>query len=286
MFDNIEARFAAFDTVLTVLGAISLFFVALMIVEALWDYVRKVRPGWYESLANVGIAVGNFLLERTIFGLIFILGIFFVEYFIPYQLPVVWWSWLIAIVVMDLSYYWMHRIEHQVRFFWMYHSVHHSSPEFNLTTSLRLAWVEGVIEWIFFIPMLLLGFSAPQTISALLIVVVYQTWIHTEKVGKLGWLDKIFNTPSTHRVHHGSNPIYLDKNYGGILIIWDRLFGTYQPETEKVNYGLTKPLGSVNPLTINFHETLNMVRDARKAGSLTEVFGHLFNRPGWSPAKK
>lgn len=283
MFDNIEVRFASLDITLEILGSISLFFIGLMIVETLWDYVRKTRPGLLESLANVGIAVGNALLERTVFGLVFILGLFFVEYFIPYQLPMTWLSWLMAIVVADLSYYWMHRIEHEVRFFWTYHSVHHSSPEFNLTTSLRLAWVEGIVEWMFFVPMLLLGFSAPQTILALLIVVVYQTWIHTEKVGKLGWLDKVFNTPSVHRVHHGSNPIYLDKNYGGILIIWDRLFGTYQPETEKVNYGLTKPVGSVNPITINFHETLNMVRDINKAGSFAEVLGYLFKGPGWSP---
>ena len=161
---------------------------------------------------------------------------------------------MLALIAADITYYWMHRLEHEVRTLWAYHSVHHSSAELNLTTGLRLTWIKGVIEWLFFVPMILIGFSAIQTPITLSIVVLYQTWIHTEKIGKLGWADQIFNTPSVHRVHHGSNKEYHDKNYGGILMLWNRILGTYKMETEKVIYGITTPVGSCNPVVINFHE--------------------------------
>jgi len=281
MWDDIETRFDNYSEILQALEWISLFFVVLMVFETVWDYITKVRPNLRESFANTLIAVGNSALEFVGVGLLFILGVFFVEYFIPYQLPITWWSWVLAIVFADLTYYWMHRIEHEIRFFWTYHSVHHSSTEYNLTTSLRLAWVEVLIEWLFLIPMLLLGFSAPQIIIALYIVVVYQTWIHTEKIGKLGWVDRVFNTPSVHRVHHGSNKYCLDKNYGGIFIVWDRIFGTYQAEDEKVIYGITKPVNSSNPIKINVHETLLMIGDMKRANSLSASLKYLIKRPGW-----
>ena len=183
----------------------------------------------------------------------------------------------------DFTYYWMHRWEHEIRILWAHHSVHHSSPEFNLTTALRLAWIEGLIEWIFFVPMIVIGFDVAQTIIALAIGLAYQTWIHTEKIGRLGWLDKVLNTPSVHRVHHGANPSYLDKNYGGILIVWDRMFGTYQPEDQPVVYGLTKPIGTSNPITINFFEYAQIIKDLRRSRSWYEACGYLFKRPGWRP---
>lgn len=283
MFDNIEDRFKIFDSTFQVLEWIGLFFLVLTAIETFWDYFKKTRPNLMESFANAAISVGNVLLERTSYGLVFIVAIFFVEYFIPYQLPLTWWSWVFALLLADITYYWMHRIEHEVRFFWSYHSVHHSSPEYNLTTALRLAWIEGLIEWIFLVPMLLLGFSAPQTIVAIALVVIYQTWIHTEKIGKLGWADKFFNTPSVHRVHHGSNKYCIDKNYGGILIIWDRIFGTYQAEEETVIYGLTKPVGSSNPITINLFEMGEILKDVTQADTFSDVMGYLFKRPGWKP---
>lgn len=285
MFENIETSFEAFSNTFFILEWIGLFFIGLMLIETLWDYFRKTRPNLHESFANSAISIGNILLERTAYGLVFILGIFFVEYFIPYQIPKTWWTWVVAIILADFTYYWMHRIEHEVRIFWTYHSVHHSSPEYNLTTSLRLAWIEGLIEWIFLVPMLFFGFSAAQTIVAFSVVVAYQTWIHTEKINKLGWADKIFNTPSVHRVHHGSNSYCIDKNYGGILIIWDRVFGTYQAEEEKIVYGLTKMVGSSNPITINLHETIKMFKDASKAKSFSDMLDYMFKRPGWKPKK-
>ncbi len=281
--DPIELRFAEYSGTLAVLEYVGLFFLILIVSESLWDIITGRRGQWKETASNFTIAIVNALLERTAYGLVFFIGLILVEPFAFITIPKTWWSWLLALIAADFTYYWMHRIEHRVRILWAVHSVHHSSPEYNLTTSMRLAWVEGLIEWIFLIPMLMIGFDLVQVIIAFLTVVSYQTWIHTEKIGKLGFLDQIFNTPSVHRVHHGSNAQYIDKNYGGILIIWDRLFGTYEPEREKVVYGITTPLETANPLSINFREFGAVFLDAWKAGSLRSAMGFLLRPPGWRP---
>ncbi|TQV75803.1 sterol desaturase family protein [Denitrobaculum tricleocarpae] len=281
--DDLELRFEAVSGTLEILGLYSLAMIALAVIEILWDLAFKQRPGWKETAANIVIAAVNSLLERTAYGLVFIVALAIAESLVPYRLPVNAWSWIAALLLADFTYYWMHRFEHEIRALWAYHSVHHSSPEFNLTTAFRLAWVEGLVEWVFFLPMILLGFDLVQTLVAILVVVAYQTWIHTQKIGRLGWLDRVFNTPSVHRVHHGANPEYLDKNYGGILILWDRLFGTYQPETEPVTFGITKPLETANPLTINFGEFLAIARDCLRAKSLGDAWGYTVRRPGWEP---
>lgn len=224
--DPIETEFAAYSNTFQVLEIIGLIFLVAIISETVWDTLTGDRKRFGETFANFAIAVGNALLERTAYGLVFVVGLILALPLAMFEMPATWWSWALALLMADFTYYWMHRWEHEVRILWAHHSVHHSSPEYNLTTALRLAWVEALIEWLFFVPMILLGFSVVQTIIAILIVVSYQTWIHTEKIGKLGWLDKVFNTPSVHRVHHGSNAQYIDKNYGGILIVWDRMFGT------------------------------------------------------------
>lgn len=283
--DPITKRFSEFQDTLNILEYVGLFFLVLIVSETVWDFLRNERKSLHESFSNFAIALGNVVLERVVFGVVFLAGLIVAEYFAFWKIPLTWWSWVLAVVLADFTYYWMHRFEHEVRILWAHHSVHHSSPEFNLTTALRLAWVEGLVEWIFFVPMILLGFDLVQTVIGISIVVAYQTWIHTEKVGKLGWLDRVFNTPSVHRVHHGSNQVYLDKNYGGVLIIWDRLFGTFQEEGEQVVYGLTEPVGSANPVTVNFHEYRRIWRDLRKAQSMREVIGFVFGGPGWRPRR-
>jgi len=283
MFNDLDARFAAFATTFEALDWVGVVFLIAIISESIWDIVVKRQRRLGETLANTAIALGNALLDRTVFGLVFVLGVVASESLAIASIPVTWWSWVLALLAADFTYYWMHRCEHKVRLLWAYHSVHHSSPEFNLTTSLRLAWVEGLFEWVFFLPMILIGFDAVQTIAALVIVVVYQTWIHCEKIGKLGWLDRVFNTPSVHRVHHASNTGYIDRNFGGILIIWDRLFGTYQPEEQEIVYGITKPVGSMNPLVINFHEYWQIAKDVWNAGSFRAAMGYVLREPGWSP---
>ena len=278
------SRFAAFSEIFEVLELVDLIFLIAIVFEATWDiFSRRRRKD--ETFANFGIALGGYLLDRTLYGLVFILGLLVVEAFIPWKIPLTWWSWMLALVLADITYYWMHRWEHEVRIFWSYHSVHHSSPEYNLATAIRLAWIEGLVEWIFFVPMILMGFDTVQLIIALAVVITYQTWIHTERIGRLGWADSIFNTPSVHRVHHGANPQYIDKNYGGILIIWDRIFGTYQAEEEPVNYGLTKQVGSSNTIVINIYELWQIIKDVRRSKHFSHTLGYIFGKPGWQPVR-
>lgn len=262
---------------------VGLVFLALTIGETILDFATGRRPSLRESLANALIYIGNLLLDRTLIGASFVIGLLVAEGFAVAEIPLTWTTWCLAVLAADFTYYWMHRAEHEIRLLWAVHNTHHSSPEYNLTTSFRLSWVESLHEWVFFVPMVLLGFDVVQVLGALLVVVVYQTWIHTEKVGRLGWMDKVFNTPSVHRVHHASNPQYLDKNYGGVLIVWDRLFGTYAPEEAPVTYGITMPIGSHNPLVINFKEYAMLFRDIRRATGWRAALGFAFHAPGWSP---
>ncbi|MFT6331679.1 MAG: sterol desaturase/sphingolipid hydroxylase (fatty acid hydroxylase superfamily) [Bermanella sp.] len=283
--NEIDARISEFYDFFTVVAIIGIIFYVLTIIETIFDVSTKRRLGLKQTMANVAIEIGNRILDNTVIGAVFIIGFLFTEQFAVSEIPVTWWSWLLAIIAVDFTYYWMHRIEHERRILWAVHSVHHSSQEYNLTTALRLSWLESLYEWLFFIPLLLIGFDAIQVLASLFAVVLYQTWIHTEKVGKLGWLDRILNTPSVHRVHHATNPDYIDKNYGGILIIWDRLFGTYQAENEKPIYGLTTQLESSNPLTINFGEFRTIYKDVIHAESASHKASYAFGRTGWQPSK-
>lgn len=285
MMNEIDARVLEYSSFFTVVAIIGIIFYVLTIIETIFDVATKRRNRWRESMANVAIEIGNRILDNTIIGAIFVIGFFTTEQFAFSAIPVTWWSWVVAIIAVDFTYYWMHRIEHERRILWAVHSVHHSSQEYNLTTALRLSWLESLYEWIFFIPLLVMGFDAIQILSSLLMVVLYQTWIHTEKIGRLGWLDGIFNTPSVHRVHHATNATYIDKNYGGILILWDRLFGTYQAETNKPVYGITEQLGSSNPLTINFHEFQLIYKDIAQAKGVSNKVNFAFGRPGWQPIR-
>ena len=281
-----EERFEAVGGWLGVLEWAGLAFIVLAVAEIVWDRLTGARPKLAETGANVVIAVVGEALNRTAYGLIFVVGLFLAEPLALFEIPMTWWSWVLAILVADVSYYWMHRCEHQTRLLWSYHVVHHSSPEFNLTTAYRLAWAEGLVGWLFFVPMILIGFDPVQTLVAILVGLTYQTWIHTTKIGRLGWLEGILNTPAAHRVHHGSNDRYLDRNYGGILMIWDRMFGTYQTEEEAVTFGITEPLNSANPLVINFHEILAIARDCFRSRRLSDIAGYVFGRPGWRPPER
>lgn len=278
-----DSRLLEYNDFFTVVAVIGVIFYLLTIIETIFDLSTKRRLGWRQTIANISIEISNRLLDNTVIGAIFIIGFFTTEEFAFAEIPVTWWSWIVALICVDFTYYWMHRIEHERRILWAVHSVHHSSQEYNLTTAQRLSWLESLYEWIFFIPLLLIGFDALQVLASLLIVVIYQTWIHTEKIGRLGWLEGIFNTPSVHRVHHAINAIYLDKNYGGILILWDRIFGTYQTEIEQPVYGITDQLDSSNPLTINFHEFISIYKDIVKSKHTPHKARYVFGRPGWKP---
>jgi sterol desaturase/sphingolipid hydroxylase (fatty acid hydroxylase superfamily) len=188
-----------------------------------------------------------------------------------------------AMVLWDFLYYWDHRWMHEVRLLWANHVTHHSSRRYNLSTALRQPWSGFLTFWVF-APMPLLGFPTAKTAKAGQLNLLYQYWIHTETIDRLpAPVEVVLNTPSHHRVHHGTNPQYLDKNYGGILILWDRLFGTFEPEVRRVTYGLTKNISTYNPLRIAYHEMADIARDVRSARSWRDRSGYLFRHPGWKP---
>jgi sterol desaturase/sphingolipid hydroxylase (fatty acid hydroxylase superfamily) len=192
-------------------------------------------------------------------------------------------GWTAAMFLWDFLYYWLHRIEHESRIFWAAHVNHHSSEHYNLSTALRQPWTP-FLTLLTFPPMALLGVRPAMIITAGGFNLIYQFWIHTETIGRMPkWFELIFNTPSHHRVHHGSNGKYLDCNYAGILIVWDRMFGSFVPEEAPVVYGLTKNIKSFNLLTIAFHEYVAIARDVRRAQSVREGFNRVFAGPGWKP---
>ncbi|MFE0352093.1 sterol desaturase family protein [Streptomyces nigra] len=202
----------------------------------------------------------------------------------PWQLaPGSAWTWVLLFFAEDLAYYAFHRAHHRVRLLWASHVVHHSSVRFNLSTALRQSWtpMSGLPFWM---PLALLGIPPWMILLQQSMSLIYQFFLHTERVDRL-WrpIEFVFNTPSHHRVHHGSNNVYLDRNYGGILIIWDRLFGTFQPEGERVVYGLTKNIDTYNPLRVAFHEYAATWHDIRTATRWRDRAGYAFGPPGWAP---
>lgn len=219
------------------------------------------RASLKEKMANLGVYVVFRLITTNVSKVIVFASLFAVYQWRLTTIPTTWPWFLASIFVMDFIYYWLHRSEHRVRVLWCAHAVHHSSEEFDLTTALRLQWIWDLYQWMFLAPAVLLGFHPLFMIAAKAIVLLYQFWIHTESIGKLGWFDRVFNSPSNHRVHHGSNREYLDKNYGGILMLWDHLFGSYAEENARVIYGLTKPINTRNPITINTIEWKRMFAD-------------------------
>ncbi|WP_034058773.1 sterol desaturase family protein [Lacinutrix jangbogonensis] len=269
--------------IMTFIAYFFIFNISLIFIETVLDLMTSKKRRWKDTGANFIIFIINQLLEKTIVGSIGVICLMPFHWLTPVSIPMNLLTWLLAFLVADLTYYWMHRIEHEHRILWALHSVHHSSKDYNLSISFRLSIIEGLIEWIFLIPMILIGFSPFQAIVGLILVAQFQTWIHTERIGKLGWLDQIFNTPSVHRVHHGSNKKYLDKNYGGFLIIWDRIFGTYQKEEEKVIYGLTKDINTNNPLLINVIEFKSIIKDLKKCKSWKDRIKIIFGNLSWRP---
>ena len=196
------------------------------------------------------------------------------------------WVWVAALLAYDFLYYWNHRLGHEINVLWAAHVVHHQSEEFNLSTALRQSSSGFLLSWIFYAPMALAGFPPRLFLFISLIDLLYQFWIHTEQIGSLGVLDRILATPSNHRVHHGVNDQYVDRNYGGILILWDRLFGTFQPELASVPvvYGSRDALRSWNPLWANLHTYAAMLRDAVAARLWADKLRVFLAHPGWRPA--
>ncbi len=204
---------------------------------------------------------------------------------LPWSVPVTWWSLVLVVVLADITYYWEHRIAHEVRILWTQHAVHHSSRHMNIVTGVRFGPLEGLWSLVAHIPLAMIGFPPEAIIFGVIAVLAYQTWLHTELIGKLGPLERVLNTPSHHRVHHGCDDKYIDRNYGGILIIWDRLWGTFQVEEETPRYGLKRDFDSRNPIRVWFSEWPALMSDMAKSKSLSELLGYLFRPPGWTPKR-
>src|SRR5579871_1103162 len=194
-----------------------------------------------------------------------------------------WRIWVGALIAYDFFYYWNHRIDHKVGVFWAAHVVHHQSEAFNLSTALRQPSTGVLLGWIFYLPMAIAGVPPVVFVAVGLIDLLYQFWIHTELVGSLGWFDRVFASPSNHRVHHGINDRYLDKNYGGILIIWDRLFGTFEPEVDKPVFGVRGGLGTFDPLWANISYYATMADLCRRTNDWRDKIRVWLAPPGWVP---
>jgi sterol desaturase/sphingolipid hydroxylase (fatty acid hydroxylase superfamily) len=243
---------------------------------------KKTHKGYYnkkETIGSILVGVGNvaigFLLKASLF-IVFVL----VYNLLPWRLSLNWWTFIPCYIVFDFCSYWTHNISHRLRFFWATHVVHHSASHFNLTVSFRLSWVQ-YIKIIFILPVALMGFHPVIIFLTSQLAVLFQFWVHTEYIGKLPRIiEYIFATPSNHRVHHGSQPKYINKNYAATFIIWDRLFGTYQAEEEPAIYGITKALPEKsNPLHINFHEYYDIIRDFKVAANWKTKFLVIFGDP-------
>jgi sterol desaturase/sphingolipid hydroxylase (fatty acid hydroxylase superfamily) len=263
------------------------FFVLLLVVEAIsFKHIRDDSLVGFEkrdTRTSLTLGLGNVIINVAWKAVVVLIFAFFYE-ITPLRMPAdMWWTYVLLFFADDLAYYWFHRISHEVRVFWGSHVVHHSSEHFNLSTALRQTWVP-MTYFPFWIPLALLGFPPWMILMQQSISLIYQFWIHTERIKKMPrWFEAIFNTPAHHRVHHGANQQYLDKNYAGILIIWDRLFGTFEPEGERVRYGLTKNIRTFNPVQAAFHEYIAIWRDVRGADNWHDRLGYMFGGPGWQP---
>jgi sterol desaturase/sphingolipid hydroxylase (fatty acid hydroxylase superfamily) len=266
------------------------FFILLLVVEAvsfkhLDEDERQDMIGYEPRDTRTSLSMGLGNVTINIAWKFAVLAIYAGLYELtPLRIdPHAWWAWVLLFFLDDLAYYWFHRVSHESRVFWASHVVHHSSRHYNLSTALRQTWVP-MTYLPFWLPLLLLGFPPWMVLLAQSWSLIYQFGLHTERIGRLPrWAEAVINTPSHHRVHHGSNDRYLDKNYGGILIVWDRMFGTFEPETERVRYGLTKNLTTFNPVHVAFHEYRAMWADVRRASTWRERFGVVFHGPGWAP---
>ncbi len=260
-------------------------FIILLVAEVVVTAIQ--HKDYYETkdtASSLSMGIGNvivgFVGKALVFGtlsLVYQFRLFTVD-------MTQWWAWVILFFADDFSYYWFHRISHSSRYFWASHVVHHSSMKYNLGTALRQTWTGNITgAFVFWLWLPLVGFSPVAVMTMQAISLLYQFWIHTEHINKFpAPIEFIFNTPSHHRVHHGSDLDYLDKNHAGVLIIWDRLFGTFALENDRPTYGLTTNLNTHNPVRIAFHEWIAIGQDVRKAGSLRTALGYIFGPPGWS----
>ncbi|WP_447096205.1 sterol desaturase family protein [Pseudomonas sp. CF10PS3] len=264
------------------------FFIALIVVELLADRWRGQRnyrvADAINSLSTGVLSTTTGLLTK---GVGLLTYAFALKHLALIELPAQSvWTWVFAFVLYDFCYYWLHRMGHERNILWAAHSVHHQSEDYNLSTALRQTSTGFLLSWIFYLPLAVLGVPLLVFISVASLNLLYQFWVHTRHVPKLGWFEWFFVTPSNHRAHHAQNALYMDRNYGGVFILWDRLFGTFQEEddNEPVVFGVTTPLASWNPLWANLQFYAQLWSDARRTESKWDKLRIWFMRTGWRPA--
>jgi alkylglycerol monooxygenase len=264
--------------------SIPVFFILIGIELLVERFTHKELYRFPDAIANLSCGITSQL--SGLFLKIFAIGAYqyLYEHFAFFTLEKNWFYWLALVLLVDLSYYWAHRMSHEINLFWGGHVVHHQSEEYNLSVALRQSSLQVVWTFAFSLPIAFLGFETFDFALISALNTLYQFWIHTETINKLPrWFEFIFNTPSHHRVHHGRNPKYIDKNHAGSLIIWDRMFGTFQPEEERPTYGITKPINSWNALWANVSHYADMTDDLKRIPSWSDRFKYLFKKPGWLP---
>jgi sterol desaturase/sphingolipid hydroxylase (fatty acid hydroxylase superfamily) len=266
-----------------VILAIPVFFALMGIELAVEAVTDKKTYRLNDAITN--ITLGALDQVTAAFTKIVKVGIYTVvwELFAIFAVPQTALSFAALFVLYDLCYYWSHRMAHEISLFWGGHVVHHQSEDFNLSVALRQSSTAFLWSFPFYLPLALIGFSPVQLVFVAGLNLLYQFWIHTEHIGKLGALEWVLNTPSHHRVHHGRDPTYIDRNYAGVFIVWDRIFGTFQEEEERPVYGITKPLNSWNPVYANLAHYMDLFRAVAKARTVGDGLQMLFRRPGWMP---
>lgn len=275
-----------------VFNDLSLFYLIIpfFVLELIrYAYLKRLNKGLIlDSLANL-ITFGAFLTIEIVLGLLAVTKLYFWVYhnFSLPHLELNWVTVITCVLLADFAYYWEHRMMHRIGIGWATHTVHHSSPHFNMSVAYRFGPFDAIMPIVFSLPLVMLGFDPILVLLSEVFVQVFQTLLHTEIIGKLTKpVEYIFNTPSHHRVHHGSNRQYWDKNYAGILIIWDRMLGTFEPENEKVIYGISEPLNSTNPVKVFFHGISRFIRKLGKIKGLKNKLLAFVKPPDWMPANK
>jgi sterol desaturase/sphingolipid hydroxylase (fatty acid hydroxylase superfamily) len=263
-------------------------FIALIVAEMIYGRLTgRTRFEPRDTAASLIMGLGN-TVSGLVLGGIAAAWFLFIERYAMFDIGWALWAFALCFVLDDFVYYWAHRFAHTVRWWWADHVIHHSSQHYNLSTALRQPWLSPLtLKFIIFGSWLVvIGFPPAMVAFVGALNLVYQFWIHTEAVPKMwGPIEAVMNTPSHHRVHHATNPRYLDRNYAGVFIIWDRMFGTFEPEREDepCRYGIVRNLGTYNPIKICLHEWIGIIKDVRSAKSLREVIGYWLGPPGWSP---
>jgi alkylglycerol monooxygenase len=263
--------------------SIPIFFLLIGIELVVERFSHRKLYRFPDAIANLSCGITSQV--SGLFMRVFAIGVYEILYFnfALFHLSKGWLYWIVLFLLVDLAYYWAHRMSHEINLFWGGHVVHHQSEDYNLSVALRQSSFQVIWTFAFNLPLAILGFDTLDFALVAALNTLYQFWIHTETINKMGWFEYIFNTPSHHRVHHGRNPKYIDKNHAGALIIWDKLFGTFQKEEERPTYGITRPINSWNAVWANLSHYNTMFVELKMIPKWNDKVKYLFKKPGWFP---